>query len=190
MKVVIIAGSIRSERQSIKVALLIDELIANKNIESILIDLAETALPLMGIENKDSGNVETIRATLNGADAMIIVSPEYHGSFPGVLKNMLDHYWTEFHKKPIGVATASSGRLGGINASTQLQQLILSLGAYPVPLKLIVPEVQDAFDDQLKPRQEWLINAANKFIEEFLWFAEIFVHGKKFYTRTKHGYKS
>jgi NAD(P)H-dependent FMN reductase len=109
---------------------------------------------------------------------MILVSPEYHGSFSGVLKNALDFYWAEFKKKPIGVVTTGSGKMGGINASTQMQHVILSLGAYPLPTKLLIPEIQHAFNDQYEPLREDIIKNSDRFLNEFTWFANAIVVAK------------
>lgn len=63
--------------------------------------------------------------------------------------------------------------MGGVNASNQLQHVILSLGAYPLPRKLIVPEIQKAFyDESFEPKNERIIKTTNKFLDEFFWLAE------------------
>lgn len=102
----------------------------------------------------------------------------------GALKNAIDYYWSEFRKKPVGVVTASAGGFGGINASTHLQHIILSLGAYPMPLKLLVPEVHKAFDDSYNPQHENIIKSTDRFLDEFLWFADA-LHQKKKKERIK-----
>jgi azobenzene reductase len=175
MKIAILLGSIRAARQSHKVGYYLKEELSKRSIDADLIDLAETPLPIFGAEVNEPDITQRIRSigdTLGDADALIFVTPEYHGSFSGALKNALDFYGSEFSKKPIGVAAASAGRMGGINASVQLQHVILSLGAYPLPLKLIVPEVQNAFDDSVGKPKESVTRSASRFINEFLWFAE------------------
>ena len=172
MKIAILTGSIRNGRQSHQVGLFLEELIVQRDIEVSLIDLTEYPLPVFGSTDPHPEHRQFISQQFSEADGLLFVSPEYHGSFSGVIKNALDHFWSEFKKKPIGVVTVSSGKLGGINASTHLQHVILSLGAYPLPLKLLVPEVHNAFprlSDTVDPN---LIAAANKFLDEFLWFAD------------------
>lgn len=147
-----------------------------------MIDLAEHPLPMMEDENgklrNPTGDISQIGTQLKEADAMILVSPEYHGSFSGVLKNALDFYWAEFKKKPIGVVTTGSGKMGGINASIQMQHVVLSLGAYPVPTKLLIPEIQHAFNDQFEPMREDIIKNSERFLNEFSWFAKAIVNAK------------
>jgi NAD(P)H-dependent FMN reductase len=124
-------------------------------------------------------NALLISEKLKNADAIILVTPEYQGSFTGVLKNALDYFLPEFLKKVVGVATTAGGRMGGINASVQLQHVILSMGAYPLPQKLIVSEIQNAFDEEFNPKQELLAKQGEKFVDEFVWFAQAIVNAKQ-----------
>ena len=147
-----------------------------------MIDLAEHPLPMMEEDNgrlrSPADDISIIGAQLKEADSMILVSPEYHGSFTGVLKNALDFYWAEFKKKPIGVVTTGSGKMGGVNASTQMQHVVLSLGAYPVPTKLLIPEIQTAFNEQFEPLREDIVKSSDRFLNEFSWFANAIVEAK------------
>lgn len=183
MNVVIIIGSVRTGRQSQKAGYFLQKKLLQKGIDAGIIDLAEYPLPIMEERiNRDPqppANAIVISEKLKEADAMILVTPEYHGSFSGVLKNALDYFLPEFTKKVIGVVTVGSGKMGGINASVQLQHVVLSMGAYPLPQKLIVPEVQLAFDEELNPKQELLSRQADRFVEEFSWLAHAVTTAKK-----------
>ena len=182
MKCAIILGSIRIGRQSHRIAYYLEKKLRERGIDVIMIDLAEHPLPMMEEDNgrlrSPADDISIVGAKLKEADSMILVSPEYHGSFSGVLKNALDFYWAEFKKKPIGVVTTGSGKMGGINASTQMQHVILSLGAYPLPTKLLIPEIQYAFNDQYEPLREDIIKNSDRFLNEFTWFANAIVVAK------------
>jgi len=174
MKVTLLIGSVRPERQTHKVARYIQKQLLHQGIEVDMIDLAEENLPVFGTSQNEAeqSRISEISKRLDEASAMIFVTPEYHGSFSGALKNALDYYWVEFQRKTIGVVAGSSGKMGGINASTQLQHVVLSLGAYPLPVKLLVPEVHLAFNQQEEPTDERFARSAEKFLKEFLWYAE------------------
>lgn len=182
MKVAILLGSVRMGRQTHKAAYYLKNELINRDIETDLIDLAEDSLPVLK-ERVDHHpeppeNALEISERLDQADALLLVTPEYHGSISGALKNAIDYYWSEFQKKPIGVVTASAGKFGGINASTHLQQIILSVGAYPMPLKLLVPQVHNSFDESFEPQNEKIEQSTENFLDEFLWFADA-LHQKK-----------
>ncbi|GAB4403078.1 MAG: FMN-dependent NADPH-azoreductase [Bacteroidia bacterium] len=184
MNVVILLGSIRTGRASQRVAYYLrDRLLAETDIHVHLLDLAEQPLPLFQErwQKMDHSPQELVAYGhhLAQADAMLFVSPEYHGSYTGVLKNAIDHYWEEFRLKPIGVVATGSGRMGGINASTEMQQLVLSLGAFPLPQKLVVPYVREAFDADNQPHDAALGKQADRFLQEFLWFSRAITYARQ-----------
>ena len=185
MKITIISGSVRKGRKSHQVALELQKRFTKvEGVAFDIVDLAESQLPVLEDERyqmhaSPSAAMVEIHHKLNDADAIIFLSPEYHGSYTGALKNAVDYYWSEFQKKPIGVVATSSGRFGGINTSTQLQQLVLSLGAYPMPLKLLVPQVQLAFNEEGNLTDETLAKNIDKYVAEFTWFADAIVSKKQ-----------
>lgn len=73
------------------------------------------------LENKPPPKVKDFKAKIRAADAILIATPEYNYSVPGVLKNAID--WASrpysdnaFEDKPVGVMSASGGMLGGARA--------------------------------------------------------------------------
>lgn len=182
MKIAILLGSVRTGRQTHKIAYYVERQLAARGHEVLMLDLGIQPVPLMDerYNRKEDPIAEIVDMgrKLKEADGILLVSPEYHGSFTGVLKNALDYYWAEFEHKPMGVIATGSGRMGGINASTQLQHVILSLGAYPVPYKLLVPQIQHAFNEQMEPATPELVKSADRFLNEFLWFANAIVQAK------------
>ncbi len=78
------------------------------------------------------------RAQLERADALLICTPEYSYSIPGVLKNALD--WTArparrspLRGKPLAIMGVSVGRSGTMRAQLHLRQLAVPIGMLPVP---------------------------------------------------------
>jgi chromate reductase len=89
------------------------------------------------------------KARLKAADAVLIVTPEYNYSVPGVLKNAID--WASrpygdnsLEKKPVGIMSASPGTFGGARAQYHLRQVLLGAGA----LAMARPEVFVASADK------------------------------------------
>lgn len=183
MNIAILLGSIRKERQSHKVGLYLRNKLRNRAIETTVIDLAASPLPLLEMQSGHpidlDVEIKNISRQLLEADAIIFVTPEYHGSFSGVIKNAIDYFWREFQKKPIAIAASSSGKMGGINASTQLQHVISSLGAYALPKKLLISEIHNVFDSSHQPLKESINEDAEFFLDEFLWLTEAIALKKK-----------
>ena len=73
--------------------------------------------------------VEAFKAAIAAADGLVIVTPEYNYSVPGVLKNAIDWasrpgYASVFKGKPVFVASVSGGALGGVRAQAHLKNIL------------------------------------------------------------------
>jgi len=101
------------------------------------------------LENQMPERVKEFKKRIKLADAILIATPEYNYSIPGVLKNAID--WASrpygdnsFEGKPVALMSASIGMLGGARAQYHLRQSFIFLDMYP----LNRPEVMVAFASQ------------------------------------------
>src|SRR5437899_8365037 len=152
----IILGSTRRNRESVKVAqYAIDRLRHLDRVRTELLDLQEMDLPMMEerlrFRDDAPASVLEFSAKINQADAIVIVTPEYSGGYPGVLKNALDYLRPEYKRKPFGIVTVSAVATGGILCLSSLRQIILHMGGIPIPASLLVANVQQAFDAEGNP---------------------------------------
>lgn len=180
MNIAILLGSARIGRQSHKVARLLNDTFQKyEGVESRVLDLAHYQLPMMeeryGLHPDPPEAVKRMARDLEGVEALILLTPEYNGSYSGILKNAVEYFARHWAGKPIGTVTTSAGKFGGLTASHQVQHLILSIGAYPMPLKLIVPFVQDSLDASLREVAPELQQQTEQFAERFLSFARAIV---------------
>lgn len=95
--------------------------------------------------------VQRLREAIAAADAVLIVSPEYNFSMPGVLKNAID--WVSrppsqpFDGKPVGIIGASPGMLGTARMQYHLRQTLVSLNALTVNKpEVMITRCSDKFD--------------------------------------------
>jgi chromate reductase len=96
--------------------------------------------------------VKEFKSKIREADALLIATPEYNYSVPGVLKNAID--WASrpygdnsFDGKPVALMSASPGMLGGVRAQYHLRQSFVYLNMYPVNgPDVIVNFAQQKFD--------------------------------------------
>lgn len=183
LNLAIVIGSVRAGRQSHKAAYYLErKLKERKDVSVKVIDLLEYEVPLLEERYRNLVNpADTVKRAaeiLNQADAIILVSPEYHGGMSGVLKNFLDYYTQEITRKPIGVVTASGGKFGGINASLDMQKFILAIGSFPMPKKFIVPFISQAFDDEYNVLNDEVSKSGEGFLDDFVWFANAINNAK------------
>ena len=83
-----------------------------------------------------------------------------------------DYLLPEYRRKPVGIVTVSGGSLGGTSCLVQLRQVVLSLGAVPIPARLSVTQVASSFDEAGEPTDSGHQKRAETFLDELLWFTE------------------
>ena len=176
MKIEIISGSPRIASVTRRVALhLKNWLLQNSNHEVDIIDMKDWEVPpvqsVWVSVDKAPVEFQPLAERIFSADAYILVTPEYNGSYSPALKNLLDHF-PKRHRKPFGIVTASPGAMGGIRASQQLLQLVPALFGIASPYMLIVPAVDKKFSEDGDLLDESFQNGVHNFISEFLWLAE------------------
>lgn len=96
--------------------------------------------------------VREFKERIRAADAILIVTPEYNYSIPGVLKNAID--WASrpygdnaFEDKPVALMGASVGMLGAARAQYHLRQCCVFLNMHPLNRpEVMVPFVADKMD--------------------------------------------
>ena len=113
-------------------------------------------IPLYNEDVKEQGfpaAVERLRAKIAAADALLIVTPEYNYSIPGVLKNAID--WASrppsqpFDGKPIAIMGASPGAFGTARAQYHLRQSFVFLnGCIVNKPEVMIGSAATRFDDQ------------------------------------------
>ncbi len=176
MNLVIISGSSRKPSLTKRVA---DYLVSyfSKNTDHTIqfINLQETELPYVemawGSVDKAPEKYKPLAEIMFGADAFILVSPEYNGSYTAALKNLLDHFPKQ-HRKPFGIVTGSPGALAGIRAAHQLQLLVIGLFGIPSPYMLLVPMLDKKFDAEGNLTDPTFESSVHQFANEFLFIAE------------------
>jgi chromate reductase len=97
-----------------------------------------SAIPLYNEDVYQEGfpaAVETLRAQVAAADAVILATPEYNYSISGPMKNAID--WVSrppvpqaFNEKAVAIMGASAGRLGTARAQYHLRQVLVFLNAF------------------------------------------------------------
>lgn len=141
MKVVGIAGSLRTESLNKKVLAATSQILQeiDSSVSYTNIDLKSLALPIYDQDIQDSGmpeNVLQFKETIQTADIILICTPEYNHSIPGGLKNAID--WASrgknsFARKIVSVMGATDGMGGTIRSQEHLRVALAALNAYVIP---------------------------------------------------------
>jgi chromate reductase len=112
-------------------------------------------IPLFNADNEKPlpGKVAEFKAKIRAADAILLVTPEYNYSVPGVLKNAID--WASrpygdnaWEHKPVAIMGASAGILGSARAQYHLRQMFIFLNMHPLNRpEVMIANADDRFDD-------------------------------------------
>jgi chromate reductase len=97
--------------------------------------------------------VKEFKKKIEDADAILISTPEYNHSYPGVLKNAIDwasrpYGHNSFDGKPTAVISASPAQFGGISAQDHLKQVLLALNTRLVAQPAVIVTAADQKFDQ------------------------------------------
>ena len=176
MRIEILSGSPRANSVTRRVALHLQSFLrASTQHEIGVIDLAEWELPYMQSVFSSVQNTpdewKPLSQRVFDADAFILVSPEYNGSYSPALKNLLDYYPKQHHKA-FGIVTASTGSMGGLRATQQMLLLVPALFGVASPYMLVVPGVDKKFDKSGDLIDQSFHHNVHNFVSEFLWLAE------------------
>ena len=150
LRVVGICGSLRPgsfTRTAMKIALRGAE---EAGARTQLIDLRDYSLIFCDGKEDESRYPEDVfklRKEVQQAKGIILGTPEYHGSFSGVLKNALDLMgFDEFEGKMIGLVGVSGGPMGAFTGLTDLRSVGRALHAWVIPEQASIPEAWKVFD--------------------------------------------
>ncbi|MTD55414.1 NADPH-dependent FMN reductase [Amycolatopsis pithecellobii] len=153
-KLLIVIGSTRPGRVGLPVAeWFAAHAVADGRFEVELADLAELELPLFDephapyLRQYTKAHSLAWSATVDAADAIVIVTAEYNHGYPAPLKNALDYLCHEWRHKPLGFVSYG-GIAAGTRAVQQLQQVVVALQMVPAPTAVKLPNVFAMFDEQ------------------------------------------
>lgn len=135
MNVTIVTGSNHKEATSTKLSKEIGRQLQEKGWAVQLFDLYEKPLPLYNPEEDYSGvsHLAELKEAMAASDAVVLATPEYHGSMSGVLKNALDHLGFEHFDSKAVLSVSSSGGAIGVSSLSHLQTVIRNLHGINCP---------------------------------------------------------
>jgi NAD(P)H-dependent FMN reductase len=115
--------------------------------QTTLVDLREYDLPAFDADNQDAGDAPDLRSQLRQADAIVLGTPMYHGSFSSPLKTALDYSgFDEFEDTTVGLLAVSGGSFPR-TALEHLRSVTRALDAWPLPLDVAIPDSYDQIDN-------------------------------------------
>lgn len=173
-KISVILGSVRTDRNGIKVGKWIVNYLKKRGHDVTLIDPLPLDLPLLDKMYKEMENppekLKQTQKTLKESEGYVTITPEYNHSVSAALKNTLDYFLEEYFFKPSAIVCYSAGPFGGVIAGTHLRQILAELGAPAIPSQLPISKVSQVFDDDGNLVDTNYERRISKFVDEFEWY--------------------
>lgn len=145
MTVLVLTGSARTGSYTRALGAALAEALPSGELAPVL-----TALPYFDQDLEAAGPaaVEALRAQVAAADALVVVTPEYNGTIPGLLGNAIDWLSRPYGKgalrgKPVVAVAASPGAVGGARAVVALRTVLGNTGAVLVGPPITVDGVNE-----------------------------------------------
>src|ERR1700731_2075005 len=174
----VILGTARRGRESEHAAKFVFEQTKKRaGVESELIDIRTLPMKLddAGEQMKDP----KFSATIDRCDGLIIVTPEYNHSFPGLLKHALDMNLKEYIHKAVGICGVSAGPFGGARAIENLLPVMRELGLVTIFEDVNFGNVGNLFDESGQLLKQEYIGRVDKFLDELIWMARVLRYGRE-----------
>lgn len=170
IKIVGISGSLRKDSYSTQALNLAIERAQNLGAKTQIIDLKEMNLPFCdgGSDYPDYPDVKMLQTTVGEADALILATPEYHGSVSGVIKNALDLMgFEELGGKVTGLISVLGGQPNS-NALNDMRLIMRWVHAWTIPEQIAIGQAWQAFDGKGKLVDKKLSQRFDQFAESLV----------------------
>lgn len=168
-KIAVIVGSMRKESYNRKMAQALIKL-APETLELEIVEIKDLPMYNQDLEADFPESWKQFKESIDAADGILFVTPEYNRSLPAVLKNALDVASRPYGKnswngKPGGVVSVSISALGGFGANHHLRQCAVYLN---IPMmqqpEAYIGKAEEIFDETGAIKSE----DTEKFVKHFI----------------------
>jgi len=148
----IISGTNRPDSQTFKVAKLFESLFQKAGAKTDFLDLKNLPAALFTPEAYATkpAEFEVFSEKVLKSHGLFVVTPEYNGSFPGVLKTFIDHlkFPQSFERRPVAFCGVAAGMWGALRSVEQLELIFKYRNAFTFSERIFLPKIHEQFDEQ------------------------------------------
>jgi NAD(P)H-dependent FMN reductase len=178
LSIPVILGTTRKGRMSAHAArFMLEQIKTRAGVTTELIDISELPMP---VDDAGEGIKDPIFSEkMAMADGLVIVTPEYNHSFPGLLKHVLDSCLKEYIHKAAGLVGVSAGPFGGVRVIQDFLPVLRELGLVNIFWDVNFGTVSKVFDESGNLLDQAFVGRADKFLNELIWMARTLRHGRE-----------
>ena len=189
-RLLVFAGSTRAQSFNRRLAAVAASIGREAGAAVTHLELADFDLPLYNADLEAQGtphDVVRLKELFFDHPAWVVVSPEYNGSYTGLLKNTIDWIsspikgdpvWSSgtkpFAGKVVGMLSASPGALGGLRSLSHLAPLLMNLQCWVSPKQFALSKAGEAFTSEGQLVAEPAREHVRAVVEQVLWAARRF----------------
>ncbi|MFB6169788.1 MAG: NADPH-dependent FMN reductase [Haloarculaceae archaeon] len=112
-----------------------------------LVDLRELDLQVFDADDREAGDAAELTRRVERADAILLATPMYHGSYSSVLKTAIDYCgFDEFEHDTVGLLCVSGGAFP-VSALEHLRSVCRALDAWVLPYQAAIPHASRHVED-------------------------------------------
>ena len=178
LNIPVILGTVRRGRASQHAAhVFAEQLNRRAGVVSVVIDISTIPMPV-----DDAGEAikdPTFARAMTEADGLVIVSPEYNHSFPGLLKHVLDSCLSEYIHKAVGIVGVSAGPFAGTRVIQNLLPVMREIGLSTIFWDVNIGSVASVFSEDGRLLDDAVIRRSERFIKELVWMAKVLRYGRE-----------
>jgi len=142
LRVLGVGSSMRQDSFSTETLKIILNKVTKNGGDTRLLNLYSNPLPMYTAEyNEKLSGIKHAVELVNWADAIVLATPDYHGSMSGSLKNFLDYFWAEFAGKTFGYLCSSHEK--GLTVMDQMRTAIRQCYGWSLPYGISINSNQD-----------------------------------------------
>ena len=174
--ITLIAGTNRPGSNTRKIAAHVEEIYAALKVPVRLLDLAQMP-PEIFSSASYAAKPRSFQAFADGvlqAAGLHVITPEYNGGLPGVLKYFIDmlKFPESFEKRPVCFTGLAAGIWGALRPVEQLQAIFAYRNAYLFPERVFLPQINNLLDENGRLKDAELRQRLHKQAEGFVGFVE------------------
>lgn len=174
--ITMIVGTNRPDANSRKVARHVEEIYARLGVPLRVLDLAQLPPEIFNPSSyqEKPKSFESFSKAVLDSTGLVIVTPEYNGGMPGVLKYFIDmlKFPESFEARPVCFVGVAAGIWGALRPIEQLQMIFGYRNAYLFPERVFMPRINDVLDDNGRIKDADMLKRLQQQAEGFITFVE------------------
>lgn len=172
----LIVGTNRPDSATRKVSRQVEAIYEAMHVPLKVLDLAELPPEIFSPASYGSkpASFKPYADAVLQAEGLVVVTPEYNGGMPGVLKYFIDmlKFPESFERRPVCFVGLAAGIWGGLRPVEQLQAIFGYRNAHLYPERVFISQVMNHLDDRGRLKSPELVDRLRKQAEGFVNFVE------------------